>query len=158
MHNWAISIIIIQIRKLVDYCFRYERFINFWLRFFDTRRETKFLKVFANHTMLTILSDHPQRAAYLVMFKISIHLPRSRSEKLNCRRNGRNSTLCLNGRNSTLSPWSNLNWLFFKILKFSGPSLPGMTSSILQPYFLSGCLLWQWWLSYHLRTSVNCTK
>ena len=28
-------------------------FINFWLRFFDTRRETQFLKVFCNHTMLT---------------------------------------------------------------------------------------------------------
>ena len=31
----------------------------------------------------------------------------------------------------------------FKILKFSGPSLPGMTSSTLQPHFLSGGLLWQ---------------
>ena len=26
-------------------------FINFWLRFFDTRRETRFLKDFRNHTM-----------------------------------------------------------------------------------------------------------
>ena len=33
--------------------FRYEPFINFWLRFFDTRRETQFLKVFRSHTMLT---------------------------------------------------------------------------------------------------------
>ena len=57
-------------------------FINFWLRFFDTRRETQFWKVFANHTMLTIYADHHQRAAHLVMFKISIHLRWSRPEKL----------------------------------------------------------------------------
>ena len=31
----------------------------------------------------------------------------------------------------------------FKIFKFSEPSLLGMTSSTLQPYFLSGGLLWQ---------------
>ena len=29
-------------------------FINFWLPFFDSRGETQFLKVFRNHTMLTI--------------------------------------------------------------------------------------------------------
>ena len=29
------------------------------------------------------------------------------------------------------------NWLFFKIFKFSGPSLPGMTSFTHQTYFLS---------------------
>ena len=51
-----------------------------------------------------------------------------------------------------------LNWLFFKILKFSGSSLLGMTSTTLQSHFLSGGLLWQWWLSYPLRTSVNCTN
>ena len=32
-------------------------FISFWLRLFDTRRETQFLKVSRNHTRLTILSD-----------------------------------------------------------------------------------------------------
>ena len=30
------------------------------------------------------------------------------------------------------------DWLIFKILKFSEPSLPGMTSSTLQPHFLFG--------------------
>ena len=40
--------------------FRYERFINFLTSAHsDTRRETQFLKVFSNHTMLTILYDHP---------------------------------------------------------------------------------------------------
>ena len=41
--------------------------------------DTKFLKAYANHTMLT----PPQRAAHFVMLKISIHLCRSRPEKLN---------------------------------------------------------------------------
>ena len=34
------------------FLFRYERFINFWLRFFDTKRET-ILKSLTYHTMLT---------------------------------------------------------------------------------------------------------
>ena len=104
-------------------CFRQERFINFLTSVHgDTRRETQFLKVFANHTMLTPL----QRAAHLVMFKISVHLRWSRPEKLNHRRNSR--------KLNSLPQWSNLNWLFFKILKFSGPSLPGLTSFTLQPH------------------------
>ena len=43
--------------------FRYELFINFWLRLFDTRRETQFLKVFR----LIICKQHPQSFAYLVI-------------------------------------------------------------------------------------------
>ena len=63
--------------------------------FVDTRRgETQFLKVYANHTRLT----PPQRASHLVMFKISIHLCRSRSEKLNRSLNGRKSNPLLNYR------------------------------------------------------------
>ena len=37
-----------------------------------------------------------------------------------------NSIVCLHG------PMSTFNWPLFKILKFSGPSLPAMTSSTLQ--------------------------
>ena len=70
-------------------------------------------------TILTMLTPSP-RAAHLVVFKISV----GRDPKI--------PTLRLNG------PISTLNWLFFKNLKFSGPSLPGMTSSPLQPHFLSG--------------------
>ena len=66
--------------------FRYEPFINFWLRFFDTRRETQFLKVFHNHTMLT---TPPHRSAHLVVFYISIHLRWLGPKKFNRRRNGR---------------------------------------------------------------------
>ena len=36
-----------------------------------------------------------------------------------------------------IGPKSTPNWLFFKIFKFLGPSLPGMTSFTLQPHFLS---------------------
>ena len=60
--------------------FRYERVYSFLASVHgDTRRETQFLKAYANNTMLT----PPQRAAHLVVFKISIHLCRSKSEKLN---------------------------------------------------------------------------
>ena len=97
-------------------------------------------------TILTMLT-YTKRTAHLLMFKISV------------RRDLQNLNTCLNGRRFTaLSPWSNLNWLFFKILKFSGTSLPGMTSSTLQSHFLSGGLLRKCWLSYPLSASVNCTN
>ena len=135
----------IQIHKPANkgglFCFRYEGFINFWLRFFDTKRErdTQFLKVFRNHTILTPTPN---------VWHISWCL---RSQFISAGRDPKNSTLWLNGRIPNYStPWHNgrelnclppistLNWLFFKILQFSGPSLPGMTSSTLQPHFLSG--------------------
>ena len=43
-----------------------------------------------------------------------------------------NPTVCLH------DPKSTPKWLLFQIFKFSGPSLPGMTSFTLQPFFLSG--------------------
>ena len=113
-------------------CFRYEWFINFWLLFVHMRKETQFLKTYANHTIW------PQRRAHLVMSKISVGWD---SKKTNY--------IFQWQKLDSMPPWSNLNWLFFKILKFSGPSLPGMTSSTLQPHFLSGGLLCQW---YYLPT------
>ena len=83
----------------------------------------------------------PKRAAHLVMFKISIHFCRSRSEKLNRNLNGRKLIFRLNGRRpNSIFQRSKSNWCFFRILKFSGPSLPGMTSST---------LLWEPYPSYH---------
>ena len=119
--------------------FRYEPFISFWLRFFDTKRET-ILKSISYHTMLTT----PQRSAHLVvqsqflktmvgrqlliiivghqllntMVGTQLQLSTSMAD---------NPTVCLH------CPKSTLNWLFFKIFQFSGPSLPGVTSFILQP-------------------------
>ena len=81
------------------------------LRFFDMWRERE---------RETISST--KRTAHLVMFKISIHLCRLKSEKLK--------------RRPQL-----LKIQLLKILKFSGLSLLGMTSSILPPHFLSGGLL-----------------
>ena len=49
-------------------------------------RETQFLKVFANHSVLTL----PQRAAHLVMSKISVG------------RNPKNPTTSFNNQNPTL--------------------------------------------------------
>ena len=60
----------------------------------DTRRETQFLKVYANHTMLT----PPQHAVHLVMFKISVG------------RDTKKPTTSFSSRNRTdvgLSPWCN---------------------------------------------------
>ena len=72
-------------------------------------------------------ANHPQCAVHLVVFKISVSRdPKNTTTSFN----GWNPTLCLNGSNSIF------NWLFFKILKFSGPSFPGMMSSTLQPHFL----------------------
>ena len=66
------------------FCLRYERFIDFLLRFFDTRRETQFFKAYANHTI--------QHAANtLVMSKISVS------------RDPKNPITSFNGQNSTLN-------------------------------------------------------
>ena len=58
-------------------------FINFWLWSFDTRKETQFLKVYANYTMLTPLP----RAAHFVVFKISVNGdPKNSTTRLNVRK------------------------------------------------------------------------
>ena len=78
-------------------CFRYERFINFWLSSFEMRRETQLLKVYANHTMHTL----PQRVAYLVMLNISLG------------RDLQNSTTCLNGqKHNYIFQRSKSNYIF----------------------------------------------
>ena len=106
--------------------FSYERFINFWLRFFDTRRETQFLKTFRNYIMLTI-----SNAVRHMMSKISV---------------GRD----LQNSNFEIPQWQRtllsacmgqsqfLNWLFFQNPQILNTSLLGMPSSTLQSHFLSG--------------------
>ena len=89
-------------------------------------------------TILTMLTPS-QRTVHLLMFKISVS------------GDPKNPTTSFNGQNPTLNgriPNSRLNGpistdVFSNILKFSGPSLLGMTSSTLQLHFLSGGLLWQ---------------
>ena len=79
-------------------------------QFFDTRRET-ILKSLSYHTMLTT----PKRSWSNLNFSASW-------SELDC-----------------LPPWPKVNsQLFFKIFKFSGPSLTDMTSFTLQLHFLFG--------------------
>ena len=117
--------------------FKYERFIiNFWVWFFNTRRETIL-------TMLTIpsirqisrsnlnfstpwsdpSSEHYCRTpllntmvgTHILNFAVGpqLQLPTSMAD---------------NSTDSLHCPQSIPNWLFFKIFKFSRPSLPSMTS------------------------------
>ena len=112
-------------------------FINIWLRSLgDTRKETQFLKVFAYHTMLT---PH-QRAVHLGMFKISIHLCWSRSEKLN-----HNS--CLNGPISTDVSLKSSNSLEHFFWAWRHPHSSSV--SCLGVYYD------KWWLSYPFLVSVD---
>ena len=109
--------------------------------------------------MLTILSD-PTKARCILRCLRSQSLEICKTPTT--RFNGRElNSLWSNGRELICLPaWSNINLqlTLLKTLQFSGPSLPGMSSSTLQSNFLSGVLLWQWWLSYPLRASVNCTN
>ena len=105
--------------------------------------------------ILTMLTPS-QRTAHLVLFNISVcRDPKTLTAATMVENSilyapmAEKSNVCLHG------PMSTFISLFFKILKFLGPSLPGMTSFTFQPHFLSGGLLWQWWLSYPLRTSVK---
>ena len=93
-------------------------FINFWLRSMATRGEKP---------MITILCwPHPNARRILWCL---------RSQFISAGRDPKNSTTCLKGRKP--------NCRLFKILKFSGPSPLGMTSSPLHPHFLFRGLLWQ---------------
>ena len=98
-------------------------------------RETQFLKAYANHTMLT----PPQRVVHLVMFKISIHLCGSRSEKLN-RIPQRLKTQLPSFQNSQILRTTSYGaWRY----PHSSPI------SCLWVYYF------KYWLSYPLRTSVK---
>ena len=96
-------------------------FINFWLQFMATRRERQnSLK-----SLLTILWWlHPN--ARCILWSLRSLLVEIRKTQLHL------STVKIQ-----LPPqWSHLNWLFFKILRT-------ISSSTLQPHFLSEGLWWQ---------------
>ena len=78
--------------------------------------------------------------------KAQLHLQRS---KFDSSFDGRNSTVCLHGQSQFL------NWLFFKILKFSGPSHLGMMSFTYQLHFLSGVYYENSDYLYPLHVSIN---
>ena len=145
--------------------FRYEPFINFCLLFFDTRRET-ILKSLLYHTMLTTSfnGQNPTlcpngRNSTVVSHgpTLKSHLPGwTPTSQHHCWTQILNIIVgpnfspswsdpnfnCLPLRQTTQQSGnivqSQLPTLFFKIFKFSGPSLLGITSFTLQPHFLSG--------------------
>ena len=86
------------------------------LRSMATRGE-RHNSYYADHTMLTIPN------ARRILWCLGSQFISAGRDPRNRRRNGR--------KLNSMSQWSNLNWLFFKIFKFSGPSLPGMTPSTL---------------------------
>ena len=103
-----ISIIIIIIIQ-ADCRFWYEQISFFQSSTIgDTRRATQFIRTYANHTMLTSPAAR-------------CNLQRLRSQLIY---RSRPKLIRSDPKNSTVRLYSRL----FKILKFSGPSLPGMTS------------------------------
>ena len=101
-------------------------------------------------------ANHPQRVAHLVVFKISVGRdPKILTFAITVENSilfapmAENSTFCLHGVMSTF------NSLFFKILKFSGPSLLGHNVIHTPAPFPVWGLLWQWWLSYPLWASIK---
>ena len=131
---------------------RYERFINFLtLAHSDRRRETQFLKAYANHT--SWLHLHARRILWCLR-SLSVEIRKSQLH-LSTVKIQLSATMAETQLSISMVQSQLLNWLFFKILKFSGTSLPGKTSSTFQLHFLSGGLLWQWWLSYLLRARVK---
>ena len=134
--------------------FRYEQFIDFWLRFFDTRRETQFLKVFRKKTVLNPPTTFGTSRGCL------------RSQFISAGRDPKDSTLRLKsripnsqlyGRNLIVSlhgPMLTFNSVFLKSSD-SQPISSGHDVIHTPGLFPVWCLLWQWWLSYSLRTSVK---
>ena len=166
----SITTIIIQIHiQIQANChFGYKRVYKFLASVFgDTRRETEFLKAYANHTMLTL----PACAAHLVVFKISIHFCRSRppkiwsdlskSEKLN--RYLQRSTLTtvfsksLNSQDHLLySGRSHLSVVWMVLIRplISNCSSPFSLSIGLNIICL-GVYYDRWWLSYPFLAGVR---
>ena len=93
----------------------------------STQGKRQFLKVFRN-----------QRSAHLVIqsqFLNPLVGPNSSTPWPELNFKAEDSILCPSGRSSMVclhGPQSTPNWPFFKIFKFSGPSLPGVTSFTLQ--------------------------
>ena len=137
-------------------------FINFWFRSMETPGERHNSK----KSLPTIQCwPYPNAAVHLVIL---------RSHFISAGRDKKKSTTCLNGlksnsyiyrrisnyifqrsKSNSMPQRSESNSRLFKILKISGPFLLAMTSSTLQPHFLSGFYYDKWWLSYPLHASVK---
>ena len=125
------------------------------------RRETQFLKVYANHTMLN------QRAAHLVMFKISVCRDLQRPKTQLYLPTAEYPTTTLNGRISTTSSTVKIQLssstvriqlTLFKILNSQDHLFWAWCHPHSSPISCLRVYYDKWWLSYPLCTSVNCTK
>ena len=142
--------------------FRYEPFINFWLRFFYTGRDTQFLKVFRNHTMLT---SPPKFGTSRGAISISQH--HGRTQRLNCLLGLQllNTTIGLQLLN-TMVGTQFLNTMvgpqllhtlvrtqlnLFQTLSNSQPISSGHDVLHTPASFPVWDLSWQWWSSYPVR-------
>ena len=111
-------------------------FISFWLRSLETRGETHN----SWKSMLTLLCWPHPNARRISLCLISQFISASQDPKNNLRA----STATFNGWITKYRLLrSKTQQTSFWNPQFSEPSLLGMTSSKLQPHFLSGCLLWQ---------------
>ena len=133
-------------------------FINFWLQFFETRRETQFLlwrpyyltrfQRAVHLVVFTIsVSRDPKNPTASSMVKTQLSLP-NQWLKLNFLPAWSNVNLQLHSQTSnsqhhsrTPTSQSDVNWIFFKIFQILCPSFLGMTSSTLQPIFFLGFIL-----------------
>ena len=112
-----------------------------WLRFFDTRREIQFLKVFANHTIWPTNARRILRCLRFLSVEIrktQLHLQWSKSnpqlfnsmaESPTTRLHGSTSTLTVwlsGGETNCLPPWSNVN---FQLTLFQNPQILRAISS-----------------------------
>ena len=107
-------------------------FINFWLGFFDMKRETQFLLCSPYYLTPPTFgtSCDVLRSLSEEIWKAQLHLQWAKSNSQ------------LNGRElNSLPAWSNLSFstaVFFLNPQILSLSLLGMMSSTLQPHFLSG--------------------
>ena len=92
-------------------CFTHERVNQFLASVHgDTKREIQFLKVYANHIMLT----PPQRAAYLVMFMISVSRDQKKKKNNYILQRSKSNSLFQRQNPTDIFQQSKSNWPFSK--------------------------------------------
>ena len=122
-------------------CSRTNGLLITWLRFFDTRRETRFLKVFRNHTTLTT----PQVSHISLCFRSQFIFAGRHPENLTTaatvenliqwQRTQFSAQIAETQLSACIVQSRILNCWVFQNPQILSPSLLGLTSSSLQPHF-----------------------
>ena len=131
-----------QYKYTGDSVIEVRKFINFWT-FFDTRRKRQFLKVFR-----------------IILYKQNSQLP-GRTPTSQHHDRTPTSTVGLNGRERNCllqGPMLTFQLTLFQNLQILTTIASGQDVIHTPAPFPIGGLLWQLWLSYPLRASVNCTQ